>query len=121
MTPLTVHAACGKSWKQRGNRTGHCSGCHETFEGVSLFDLHRRGGVCADPREMVVEGKPLTLNTTHGDGSWSADASRMKAGFGDRNPAEGLQVPARTGKAAKRQNPNHSRRVPARPSPERAA
>ncbi|MFK4760324.1 hypothetical protein ACI3KS_05250 [Microbacterium sp. ZW T5_45] len=81
---LTVHAACGKSWKQRGNRTGHCSGCHQTFEGVTLFDQHRRGGVCADPRSLTAEGLPLIFDGTHGDGSWRADASRMKAGFKDR-------------------------------------
>lgn len=71
MTGLTTHG-CGKSWRQRGNRTGHCSGCHETFEGLSLFDAHRKGGVCADPRKMVVNGAPLTFDGTHGDGSWSA-------------------------------------------------
>ena len=37
----TSHGACGKTWKQRGNRTGHCAKCHETFEGVTLFDWHQ--------------------------------------------------------------------------------
>lgn len=37
----TSHGKCGKTWKQRGNRTGHCADCHETFEGLSLFDAHR--------------------------------------------------------------------------------
>lgn len=72
VSTLTTHGECGNSWKQRGNRTGHCSGCHETFEGLSLFDAHRKGGVCADPRQMVVNGAPLRFDGTHGDGSWSA-------------------------------------------------
>lgn len=86
---LTTHAACGKSWKQRGNRTGHCSGCHETFEGVTLFDLHRRGGVCADPKEMTVAGKPLRFDDTHGDGSWWSDTSHLKAAYERTESAEG--------------------------------
>ena len=40
MTKVT-HPKCGKSWNQRGNRTGHCAKCHETFEGISLFDWHQ--------------------------------------------------------------------------------
>lgn len=54
---IARHGACGKSWPQYGNRTGHCGGCHETFEGLSLFDAHQRSGpdgqpVCADPAGM---------------------------------------------------------------------
>lgn len=70
----TTHGACGKTWKQRGNKTGHCSGCHETFEGLSLFDAHRhyldpdktvRG--CKDPATMEYpKGWPLKLE----NGSW---------------------------------------------------
>lgn len=88
---LTTHAACGKSWKQRGNRTGHCSGCHQTFEGTTLFDLHRRGGVCADPKEMTVGGKPLRFDGTHGDGSWWSDTSHLKAAYERTESAEGTQ------------------------------
>ncbi len=93
MTVLTTHGACGKSWKQRGNRTGHCSGCHHTFEGITLFDLHRRGGVCADPRVMVVNDAPLTFDPTHGDGAWSA-----------RNAFAEAMTAKATPEAAKRQN-----------------
>lgn len=62
-------------WLQRGNTTGHCSRCHETFEGVTLFDAHQTIGddgrtVCADPRQMTVRGKPLRLV----DGSWRGPA-----------------------------------------------
>lgn len=70
---LTTHG-CGKSWLQRGNRTGHCSQCHETFEGNTLFDAHfdRTGGGlrCRDPREMKINGEPLVFDGAHGDGSW---------------------------------------------------
>lgn len=59
MSEIVKHPKCGKSWIQRGNRTGHCAACHETFEGASLFDAHQRvspdgtGAVtCSDPIEM---------------------------------------------------------------------
>jgi hypothetical protein len=66
MSGLTYHGACGKGWKQRGNRTGHCSGCHETFEGIALFDAHQRRSadgslVCLDPAVMKHRGKRLRL------------------------------------------------------------
>ena len=58
METLTTHG-CGKSWKQRGNRTGHCGRCHETFEGTALFDSHfirqSDGTVrCKDPRGRIM-------------------------------------------------------------------
>lgn len=61
----TTHGACGKTWRQRGNTTGHCGGCHETFEGISLFDAHfaRPDGstpVCRAPETMEhPRGYPL--------------------------------------------------------------
>lgn len=30
-----------------------CSVCKQTFSGVTLFDRHRKGGECADPRSMT--------------------------------------------------------------------
>lgn len=81
MGALTTHG-CGKSWKQRGNRTGHCSGCHETFEGLSLFDAHfDRSGLklaCRDPREMEFNGSPLEFDSTHGDGTWHEDRTKWR-------------------------------------------
>lgn len=62
------HGACGKSWVQRGNRTSHCSQCHETFEGITLFDRHqvRRDGVivCLDPQAL--DGARLVGDTWRG-------------------------------------------------------
>ena len=71
MSELTTHGACGKSWKQRGNRTGHCAGCHETFEGLSLFDAHQRlaadgSVICADPALMTYRQNKLRLV----EGTW---------------------------------------------------
>ena len=48
---------CRTEWRQRGNATGHCSGCHRTFHGLSAFDGHftrdRSGGpVCNDPASL---------------------------------------------------------------------
>lgn len=68
---LTSHGACGKTWKQRGNRSGHCARCHETFEGLALFDWHQvfdsKGGViCRNPDDPVWKDKGLRLV----EGSW---------------------------------------------------
>lgn len=68
---LTYHGACGKGWKQRGNRTGHCAKCHETFEGITLFDWHQviqsNGSVkCRDSSDAKWIEKGLRLV----DGAW---------------------------------------------------
>ncbi|WP_443673898.1 FDXHR family putative zinc-binding protein [Leucobacter chromiisoli] len=82
----TSHGACGKTWRQRGNRTGHCGACHETFEGETVFDAHRitdkQGNrVCLPPSEVKYAGVLLRLE----NGTWrgpkmSAEAlARRKA------------------------------------------
>jgi len=77
MPDLVSCGRCGRSWRQRGNRTGHCARCHETFEGSRLFDAHQRqlqdGRVdCLNPREMTMNSHPLIFDGTHGHGSWHA-------------------------------------------------
>ena len=32
--------ACRQTWKQHGNMSGHCAGCHRTFYGENAFDRH---------------------------------------------------------------------------------
>lgn len=53
----TATCSCGAEWHQSGNRTGHCSGCHRTFSGISTFDAHRHdtptGRACADPADLL--------------------------------------------------------------------
>lgn len=71
MSALITHPACGESWRQRGNRTGHCAKCHNTFEGSSLFDWHQtlddQGAViCRDPSEPKWASRGLRLV----DGTW---------------------------------------------------
>ena len=44
-----VHAECGKWWT--GLSVHHCSGCHETFTGLSTFDMHRTGSHPKGTRE----------------------------------------------------------------------
>jgi hypothetical protein len=75
MSTLTTHGACGKTWKQRGNRTGHCAKCHETFEGITLFDWHQllddKGGViCRTQSDAKWISKGLRLV----DGTWRGPA-----------------------------------------------
>lgn len=54
---------CKARWHQAGNRTGHCSGCHRTFSGVTTFDAHQRmddgRNVCLDPATLTTKaGEP---------------------------------------------------------------
>jgi hypothetical protein len=65
---------CGVIWHQSGNRTGHCSGCHRTFDSLSAFDRHRRDdakGVrrCLDPAGLTQEtGEPVfAARNGHGE------------------------------------------------------
>lgn len=91
MAQKITHPACGKSWTQHGNRTGHCAKCHETFEGAALFDRHQEHGpkgevICRDPREMgtgsVEKGtwEPLRLV----DDAWKGP-EMPKGTFGERS------------------------------------
>lgn len=65
---------CGTIWKQSGNRTGHCSNCHRTFDGITAFDRHQRHVdgklVCLDPFDLMDEGVPYRQRI--GDGPWDA-------------------------------------------------
>jgi hypothetical protein len=57
---IVSHGACGKSWTQVGNSTGHCGGCHETFSSLENFDAHQTTvngkTVCADPADVRIRG-----------------------------------------------------------------
>lgn len=51
---------CGIIWHQAGNRTGHCSACHRTFDSAAAFDRHRRDGACLDTLTLTdAEGHPV--------------------------------------------------------------
>lgn len=46
---------CGARWN--GENTAHCSGCHQTFTGLTAFDKHRSGSHvtgrhCQDPWDI---------------------------------------------------------------------
>jgi hypothetical protein len=64
-------SGCPAQWT--GASRAHCSGCHRTFSGATLFDAHRspRGprGTCLDPATLTVtDGSPrMRLR----DGIWA--------------------------------------------------
>jgi hypothetical protein len=73
MSATVTHPKCGKSWTQHGNRTGHCAKCHETFEGITVFDMHQLIGedgrvTCRDPRTITIGKAKVPLRLV--DGSW---------------------------------------------------
>lgn len=45
---------CNAAWT--GNQACHCSNCHHTFSGITLFDIHRsqdgERGSCKSPEEF---------------------------------------------------------------------
>ena len=58
---------CGATWKQVGNQTGHCSGCHRTFASLAAFDAHFRGVSCVDPALVTRStGEPMFVAETGG-------------------------------------------------------
>ena len=56
---MTVNtcSSCVKEWT--GTSRCHCSGCHETFSGITTFDSHRVSntgrGKCKSPNHMGLE------------------------------------------------------------------
>ena len=81
---------CGTIWRQRGNLTGHCTKCHETFEGVSLFDRHQHTGpdgrtICTNPADITLGKAETRLEQV--DGVWRGPrmpADVIAARFGTR-------------------------------------
>jgi hypothetical protein len=47
---------CGARWA--GSLTAHCAACCRTFTGLTAFDRHRPGGVCADPAAVGMTMAP---------------------------------------------------------------
>ncbi|NMH97377.1 hypothetical protein [Pseudonocardia acidicola] len=47
-------SCCGSSWV--GVERAHCchrtGGCGGVFDDAALWDAHRSGGICADPRDL---------------------------------------------------------------------
>jgi hypothetical protein len=71
MPEMITCAKCQTKWS--GAAVAHCSGCHASFAGVSLFDKHRtvRGehGTCLDP-ETVRNGRTGQRVMFLRDGVW---------------------------------------------------
>lgn len=44
---MNTCGGCVTRWTSRS--LCHCGACHASFRTLGGFDLHRRGGVCADP------------------------------------------------------------------------
>lgn len=55
-----ITCACGATWT--GPSRAHCSGCHDTFSGVTAFETHRNRKGCVDP---------VSVGLVRRDGLWS--------------------------------------------------
>ncbi|WP_435820481.1 FDXHR family putative zinc-binding protein [Micromonospora aurantiaca (nom. illeg.)] len=60
MTVRHSCSGCENLWT--GVARAHCSSCHETFDTVKLFDMHRDRGKCKKPLSLQMEW----------DGAWRA-------------------------------------------------
>lgn len=76
---------CDARW--RPLNACHCSACHRTFAGPTLFDLHRISdkrvdghGVCRDPAALTHRGDPLELRDGiwHSSGMTEEDRARQR-------------------------------------------
>lgn len=47
---LLTCSGCPSRWS--GLSRAHCSGCHLTFTGVTMFDRHRNSDGCANPVDL---------------------------------------------------------------------
>jgi hypothetical protein len=77
MSPGVVsHGACGKTWRQVGDRTSHCAGCCQTFASLTLFEAHRSRNRCVDPAEITHRGQLLAQDVL---GVWFSPGERDRA------------------------------------------
>lgn len=91
MPATTAGCRCGITFKTHGNRTGHCSGCHRTFTGLSAFDRHQTitGGkvTCHDPATITAGDPPAAAYTSRVDGEVTYWALAVDPGFAGRMDA----------------------------------
>lgn len=69
LTSITC-GGCDSTWTAAG--ACHCSGCHTTFSGLTLFDQHRTGygerGQCHNPADMLDRNNDPVCE--HRNGMW---------------------------------------------------
>lgn len=80
---------CTTTCVQPSPSQAHCSVCHTTFAGPTLFDAHRRGEVderhCVRPEQMTDRGLPLKLDER---GVWRSGTTRPTTASGEPQTAE---------------------------------
>lgn len=68
--------ACGASWHQRGNQSGHATCCHLTFSSEAAFGRHRRVTTCVHPSTVGLIPRVDKLGTEQ----WGQPGSRPRVG-----------------------------------------
>lgn len=63
-------SGCPARWG--GTNTAHCSGCHQTFTGVTAFDKHRAGGHAASTRTCVDPASVGLVRADRGYPCWGS-------------------------------------------------
>lgn len=90
----TTHGACGQWWRQRGNLTGHCSGCCYTFGTGQSFDAHQAtyaGAVeCFDPA-LKVKPDGSSMFAASFDGLTWVWTYRRESGSPAETPFKGVK------------------------------
>ena len=86
--------ACTCDMNGRGGM--HCRGCCLTLTGLTAFDKHQRGGVCADPADCgLVESRPGVWGFPIDDDS----RERLRSLRAERTPAHSPVTPQDFGAA----------------------
>lgn len=92
---MRFHVPCLADCVRPTPSQAHCSVCHETFAGPTLFDAHCRGDVearyCLDPEEMTDRGEPLRKDVR---GVWRSGAVRPETGSVEPQTADESSVVA---------------------------
>ncbi|WP_208630415.1 FDXHR family putative zinc-binding protein [Amycolatopsis kentuckyensis] len=81
---MNTCGGCDSTWASLNY--AHCAAtdCHRTFSGIGYFDLHRRGGVCADPAGITREDGKAVLRLDD-RGIW-VGAEKRPAWWEDKAP-----------------------------------
>jgi hypothetical protein len=73
-------SGCDSSWTALG--LCHCSACHQSFSGLTLFDLHRVGGHCLHPSALTFQQLPLRQDAA---GVWRSSVVRRENTWGGKD------------------------------------
>lgn len=72
--------ACSRRCTAPSPAQAHCADCHQTFAGVSYFDMHRaKDGSCVDPKKIIIKNQDGEHKLIKRGGVWRTAAGHANA------------------------------------------